>query len=137
MDKAREAARDRDTIPAVMLDHEPFVNDAGKITNIAFGEFRCVSLIESNAGAWRSKHWHKTDSHVLYVLSGVMHYWERELDGEYELHPRVLLKGESVFTGPRKVHKTYFPVATVLVSASSNPRDTESHEADLVRVDDR
>lgn len=136
MDKTRETARDGHTgaPPRVIPPRPPFGNLAGRIINVAFGDFRCVSLIESVAGSTRSMHFHKTDSHVLYVLSGVMHYWERALDSEYPAHPTVLLPGESVFTPALVVHKTYFPVATVLISASKNPRDTISHEADLVRV---
>jgi quercetin dioxygenase-like cupin family protein len=119
----------------VIPPQEPFVNTAGTITNIAFGEFACVSIIHSVAGSTRSKHFHKQDSHILYVLEGVMHYWERPLDGEYPLHPQVLLAGESLFTPPLVVHKTYFPVATTLISCSKLPRDHESHESDVVRVD--
>jgi uncharacterized RmlC-like cupin family protein len=136
MEKAREAAGDGHTgAPEVIAPNEPFVNAAGRIINVAFGEFRCVSIIESIAGSTRSKHYHRTDSHVLYVLSGVMHYWQRELDGEYPIAPTIVLEGESIFTPALVVHKTYFPVATVLISASKNPRDTDSHEADVVRVD--
>jgi len=112
-----------------------FVNDAGWIANIGFGEFRCVGLIFSKAGSWRSKHFHKTDAHVLYVLSGEMHYWERDLDGEYGPEPVILKAGEQYYTGPLLVHKTFFPVDTVLISMSKNPRDHVSHETDVVRVD--
>jgi uncharacterized RmlC-like cupin family protein len=112
-----------------------FTNDAGWIANVAFGEFRCVGLIYSKAGSWRSKHFHKTDSHVLYVVSGEMHYWERDLDGEYAEDPVIVGPGEQYFTGPLLVHRTYFPVDTLLISASKNPRDHESHESDVVRVD--
>ncbi len=113
-----------------------FVNDAGSITNIAFGKFECVSLIRSNAGSFRSKHYHLTDSHVLYVLEGEMWYWERELNGDYPAEPIVVRRGESVFTGPLVVHQTYFPKFTTLISCSAKPRDTQSHEADVVRVEE-
>lgn len=113
-----------------------FVNDAGWIANIAFGEFRCVGLIYSKAGSWRSKHFHKTDSHVLYVVSGEMHYWERDLDGEHAPEPVIVRPGESYYTGPLLVHKTFFPVDTVLISASKNPRDHASHESDVVRIEE-
>jgi quercetin dioxygenase-like cupin family protein len=113
---------------------EAFVNDAGTIRNIAFGEFRCVSIIESRAGAWRSNHYHRTDAHLLYVLSGKMIYWECAIGSEYPADPLVLEAGDSVFTHPLRAHKTYFPVDSVLISCSKNPRDHESHEADVVRV---
>ncbi len=112
-----------------------FVNAAGSITNLAIGEFRTVSLIRSLAGSYRSRHYHSSDSHVLYVLEGRMVYWERELDGEYG-EPIVVEQGESVHTGPLMVHQTYFPVNTVLISAAKNSRDHESHENDLVRVEE-
>jgi mannose-6-phosphate isomerase-like protein (cupin superfamily) len=127
-----ETAREQ----AKRVPDEPFVNDAGSITNIAFGKFECVSLILSNTGAWRSKHYHLTDSHVLYVLEGEMWYWERDLDGEYPLEPVVVKRGESVFTGPMVAHQTYFPKFTRLISCSAKPRDTQSHEADVVRVEE-
>lgn len=112
-----------------------FVNAAGSISNIAIGEFRCVSLIRSLAGSFRSKHYHATDSHVLYVLEGRMLYWERELDGEYG-DPIEVGVGEAILTGPLVVHQTFFPVNTVLISMSKNPRDSKSHEADVVRVEE-
>lgn len=113
-----------------------FVNASGSITNIAIGEFRCVSLIHSVAGSWRSKHYHRTDSHVLYVMKGELWYFERELDGEYPDEPKKLHPGDSIFTPALVVHKTYFPKDTTLISMSKNVRDHESHEADLVRVDE-
>ena len=112
-----------------------FVNAAGSISNIAFGEFRCVSVIRSLRGSYRSRHYHKTDSHVLYVLEGQMVYWERELDGEYGA-PKLVEAGESIETGPLVAHQTFFPVNTVVVSASKNPRDSASHESDVVRVEE-
>jgi mannose-6-phosphate isomerase-like protein (cupin superfamily) len=113
----------------------PFLNDAGSITNIAFGDFACVGIIRSFAGSYRSKHYHQTDSHVLYVLEGEMLYWERELDGDYGPPIRVQ-QGEAIETGPLVVHQTYFPVNTVLISASKLQRDHQSHESDVVRVEE-
>lgn len=136
MEKTCEATERRDTQPAPVGPFAKFTDERGSIENIAFGEFRCVGIIESKAGTTRSNHWHKTDSHVLYVLSGQMYYWERELDGEYPAEPTVVNEGQSIFTPPLRVHRTCFPCFTVLISASKNPRDHESHEADLVRVND-
>ena len=136
MDQACEAAGDRIAEPVVIPPLAPFLNDAGSITNIAFGEFRCVSIIRSLAGSRRSRHYHQTDSHLLYVLEGCMHYFERELDGSYPDWPVVVEQGQSIFTPPLVVHQVYFPVNTVLISASKNSRDHESHESDVVRVEE-
>ncbi len=123
------------TSAAIVRPGPAFVNQAGSISNIAIGEFRCVSIIRSHAGAYRSKHYHRTDEHVLYVSEGRMLYWERELDGEYG-EPIEVHQGEAVRTGPLVVHQTFFPVPTVLISMSRNPRDSKSHEADVVRVEE-
>lgn len=127
---------DSKTSGVVIKPGPAYVNEAGSITNIAFGEFSCVSLIHSVAGSFRSRHYHRADSHVLYVMKGEMWYQERELDGEYPAEWTKVVPGESVFTPPLVVHQTYFPVATTLVSMSKQRRDHESHEADVQRVEE-
>ena len=112
-----------------------FVNAAGSITNIAIGEFRTITLIRSLAGTYRSKHYHRSDSHVLYVLEGSMLYWERELDCEYG-PPVQVNQGEAIYTGPLVVHQTFFAINTVIISMSKKPRDHQSHEADVERVEE-
>lgn len=95
---------------------------------------RGVSLIKSRARTTRSNHYHKTDGHWLYVVSGLMHYWERPLDAlQYERDPLVVGPGEMVYTGPLLHHRTYFVEETILLSLSHLPRDHASHEADVVR----
>ena len=44
-------------------------------------------------------------------------------------------KGEMVFTPPMIDHAMKFPVDTVFLTLSRNPRDQETYEADVVRVD--
>lgn len=95
---------------------------------------RGVSIITSRARTTRSNHYHKTDGHWLYVVSGVVHYWERELDEpSYPAHPVVFKEGEMFYTGPLVWHRTYFPEDTALLSLSLRPRDHSSHESDVVR----
>ncbi len=127
---------DSKTSGVVIKPGPAYVNEMGSITNIAFGEFTCVSWIHSMAGSFRSKHWHSTDSHVLYVVKGEMWIKERELDGEYPEEWTRVGPGESVFTPSLLVHQTYFPKATDIISASKNRRDHRSHEADVNRVEE-
>jgi Mannose-6-phosphate isomerase len=94
-----------------------------------------VAIIESKAGAVRSLHYHRSDAHWLYVLSGEMHYYEREVGYvEWPTAPLIVGPGQCVFTPSMVEHKTVFPVATVLVSMSLRPRDAGSHESDVVRL---
>lgn len=127
---------DSRTSGVVIKPGPSFVNAAGSIINIAFGEFTCVSLIHSIADSFRSRHYHLTDSHVLYVLKGEMWYKERELDGEYPEEWTKVYAGESVYTPPLVAHQSHFPRATDLVSMSRNRRDHESHESDVQRIEE-
>lgn len=109
-----------------------FVNDKGRIINILFEPVQSVAIIESKAGSIRSNHYHKSDAHWLYVVSGSMKYYERDLDGSNRVEV-VVNAGEMIFSDAMKVHKTEFPVDTVLISMAKKIRDHEHHEEDVVR----
>lgn len=111
-----------------------FVDDRGIIKNILHEPINSVAIIESKAGSVRSNHWHKTDSHYLYVISGQADYSERNLDGSGVFH-KSYMPGEMFYTLTKKVHRVSFPVDTVLLSLAKNVRDHEHHEQDVVRED--
>ncbi len=93
-----------------------------------------VQVIHCEKNARRSSHWHKTDSHYLYVVSGCMRYWARPVGSTDPPKEQAFFPGGMVFTGPNEEHWTEFPVETVLVSVSARHRGHEAHESDLVRV---
>lgn len=115
------------------------ITDAGTIQNIPLKYQRWVgvSVIHCKAGSKRSNHWHRSDWHQLYVVSGEMLYVECDVLDSGGLGPRaesVYRAGECVFTGPHKAHATFFPVDTVLVSIAARPQDADSRGADCVRL---
>lgn len=112
---------------------EPFVDDRGKIQNLLNTPIQGVAIITSKAGSVRSNHWHKTDWHYLYVISGSMEYYERPLESSTETKPALVTAGQMVFTPPEAVHKTVFLEDTVMMSFSKRNRDHVSHESDVVR----
>lgn len=112
----------------------PFVNAAGSIQNLLEEPCGGVAIIHSKAGSTRSQHFHREDSHYLYVVSGLMLYYERPVGSVERPEPITVKTGQMVYTPPLVEHATVFPVDTMLVSMSKRPRDTASHEADLVRV---
>ena len=114
---------------------ERYENAAGWIQNLADGVTGTVSVIFSKAGSSRSHHWHREDSHELWVLRGEMLYCERPVGSTDKPDFRVISEGDMVLTGPRVEHSTYFPVDTVLVSMSVKTRDHASHEQDVVRLE--
>lgn len=97
---------------------------------------RNVSVIHSKAGAVRSNHWHKTDEHYLYIVTGRMEYFSRPVGSKEAPWMAIVGPYEMVYTPANAEHTTYFPVETLMISISKYARDHETHEADLVRCGD-
>ena len=120
----------------IELEHfgEVYKDDRGRILNLLERSCGGVSIIESNAGARRSDHWHREDGHWFYVVQGQFEYFERPVGSPDKPAHRTIRQGEMVYTGPGVEHATVFPVYTVLLSMSLRPRDHASHERDVVRL---
>lgn len=94
----------------------------------------CV-LISTHKGSVRANHYHRTDWHFCYVLSGSIVYYERP-HGSDETPKKVLVKtGELFFTPPMVDHAMHFPEDTVFLTLGRNSRTQEAYEADVVRID--
>lgn len=107
----------------------------GLIESISDEPVNSIIRIFSKAGSVRSNHWHKTDWHICYVVSGRMDYYERVVGGG-TISKKTLSAGEWVKTLPYVEHTTVFPVDTVLLVFAKNERDEDSYDADLVRSQD-
>ena len=112
---------------------EPFKNEKGIIQNLLLTPITSVAIITSKAGSVRSNHYHKTDWHYLYILSGSLKYYERNIDTLIDIEPFIVKAGQMVFTPPKHLHKTEFIEDTVMISMARNIRDHERHEADIIR----
>lgn len=113
-----------------------FKDERGEIKNLLFTPINSVAIINSKAGTVRSNHYHLSDFHYLYVISGSMEYYERDIgQSSDEIKPIIVKTGQMVFTPPHKVHKTVFLEDTVLLSCAKNVRDNEHHEQDVVRIE--
>ncbi len=113
------------------INHE---SNQGYIVNLREGVCGGVSIIESNAGTVRSNHYHKEDSHTLYVVSGALLYFERPIGQTRIDQPLLLTPGQMFFTPPLKEHAIVFLFDSTMISVSARQRDHSSHEADVVRV---
>jgi len=102
----------------------------GSILSIVDDQVKNVSIITCLAKTIRSNHTHKKDWHYMYVLEGIMEYFYVIKNKIYFMR---IKKGENVFTPPRELHATYFPVKTVLLVSSKNPRDKKTYEKDTIR----
>ena len=120
--------------PLVPLE-PPFSDVRGDIQPLVDEMMKSAVMISSKKGSLRANHFHKTDWHYCYVVSGSIKYYHRPT-GSTDEPERLLVKaGEMVFTPPMVDHAMKFPEDTVFLTLSRNPRDQASYEADVVRVD--
>jgi len=93
----------------------------------------CV-LIESRKGSVRANHYHRTDWHFCYVLSGSIEYYERPTGSNQKPNKVLIRTGELFFTPPMVDHAMVFPEDTVFLTLGRNSRKQEAYEADVVRI---
>ncbi len=121
------------TEPLVALD-ESFADDRGAIQPLVDKVMESAVLITSAKGTVRANHYHKTDWHYCYLMSGSMDYYHRPHGSTEEPRRLRVDAGQMVFTPPLVEHAMKFLEDTVFVTLSRNPRDQESYEADVVRI---
>jgi oxalate decarboxylase/phosphoglucose isomerase-like protein (cupin superfamily) len=117
----------------VKLD-DPHTDDRGYIQSLVNFPMKNISLISSKKGSVRSNHYHLTDWHYMYVLSGSFDYYFRPSNSDEEIKCVRVNKGEMIFTPPMEDHATVFLEDCDLLAMSRNPRDQESYEDDVRRV---
>ena len=71
----------------------------------------------------------------MYTVYGKYEYHYRPHGTEEELKVEIFKEGEMVFTPPMEDHACVFIEDTLLVVASRNPRDQETYESDVVRIE--
>jgi quercetin dioxygenase-like cupin family protein len=130
-----ELARDHDwpSQPLAPLE-QPFLDDRGAIRPLVETVMRSALIIESKTGAVRGNHYHLTDWHYCYVVSGTMEYYHRPAGSEQPPERLVVRAGQMVFSPPMVEHAMRFPEDTVFLTLSRNPRDQSAYEADVVRT---
>ena len=111
------------------------VDGRGSIQPLVDLPMKNASLITSRKGTLRSNHYHKTDWHFMYVLSGSFEYYYRPTNSDEEPQKVSIGTGEMVFTPPMEDHATVFLEDCEMIVVSRNPRDQESYEADVERVE--
>lgn len=113
----------------------PYSDERGVIQNLVDVSTGSTVVITSKANSVRANHYHKTDWHYCYLLSGSMEYFHRDVESDEPPERLVVHQGEMVFTPPLVEHAMRFLEDTVFITMSRNARDHQSYEDDLVRVD--
>ena len=109
-------------------------DERGAIQTLVNFPMKNLSLITSKKGTVRSNHYHLTDWHYMYVLSGAFDYYYRPTGSDEAPAVIRVVTGQMVFTPPMEDHATVFLEDTQMVVVSRNPRDQETYESDTRRV---
>jgi dTDP-4-dehydrorhamnose 3,5-epimerase-like enzyme len=112
----------------------PFADARGAIQPLVDVPIRSAVLISSKQGAVRANHYHRTDWHYCYVVSGSIEYFHRPTGTSQEPERVVITAGQLFFTPPMTDHTMVFPEDTLFLTLGRNPRDQESYEGDVVRI---
>ncbi|MCX5787944.1 MAG: hypothetical protein NTX64_05465 [Elusimicrobia bacterium] len=109
-------------------------DERGSIQPLVERMMRSAQLITSKKGSVRGNHYHKTDWHYCYVVSGLMEYYERPAGAKDPAKKFLVKAGQMFFSPPLVEHAMKFVEDTVWLTLSRNPRDQDAYEKDVVRV---
>jgi dTDP-4-dehydrorhamnose 3,5-epimerase-like enzyme len=112
----------------------PFEDERGIIQTLVDGDIQAIQIITSVKGSVRANHYHKTDSHYMYVLSGKMKYFHRNADESVDPTWLIISSGQMVYSPPMIEHAVEFLEDSVFLNITSRSRSQENYENDLVRV---
>jgi len=112
-----------------------FEDARGMIQTLVDGGVQTVQIITSKANSVRANHYHKTDSHYMYVLKGTMKYVHRPADDTSAPSWLLVKEGQLVYTPPLVEHAVEFLEDSVFINITGKPRDQSTYEDDLVRVE--
>tara|TARA_Y100001968_G_C19140780_1_gene611314 strand:+ start:91 stop:525 length:435 start_codon:yes stop_codon:yes gene_type:complete len=113
---------------------QPFNDDRGSIQPLLDIDMKSSVLISSRAGAIRANHYHKTDWHYCYILSGEIKYYYRK-HGEKSQPQELIIKHKQMFFTPPMVdHAMVFTKQTDFITWSRNSRLQAVYEADVCRI---
>lgn len=113
---------------------KPFIDERGVIQNLVEQDMKSAVFISSKKGAVRANHYHKTDWHYCYMISGAMEYYERPTGDKGAPKLIIAKAGQMLFTPPMVDHAMKFLEDTQWLTLSRNPRNKNDYEADVVRI---
>jgi len=118
-------------LPMIM----PCEDSRGMIQTIIEANIRSVQIITSNAGTVRANHYHKNDSHYMYILSGKARYIYRPVGVETPPLHISLDINQLIYTPPMVEHALEFIDDTMFLNITTQSRVQSNYESDIVRVD--
>ena len=112
----------------------PHEDERGSIQPLYDLPTKSVVLISSIKGSVRANHYHLTDWHFCYIVSGQIDYYHRAHGSNVAPERVRILVGQLFFTPPLVDHAMVFTKDTTFFTFGRNPRDQKSYEADVRRI---
>ena len=114
---------------------KPFIDARGAIQPLVDVDMKSALMISSKKGSVRANHYHKSDWHYCYVVSGTIEYHHRPQGSAEKARSVVVKAGQLFFTPPMVEHAMKFLEDTVFLTLSRNKRDHAHYEEDLIRTE--
>lgn len=114
-----------------------FTDERGIMSHLLDNEVPITSvlLITSNKNSIRANHYHKKDTHYIYLLKGKLEYTYKDLlDKESKNKTVTVEKGYIIKTPPMTAHAVKFLEDSEFLALTTEPRDAKKYENDTVRV---
>ena len=109
----------------------------GWLKKILDGNFSSCIEIYSKKGSVRANHYHKKDTHFMYIISGEILYFYRNRKKGAQTKHGLMKKGDLFFTPNMQEHMAYFTKNTHFLAFSTRKRTKFDYEKDLIRIDMR
>ncbi len=124
-------------MPSIVRKISPFfTDDRGEMSHLLTGNeiFTSAVLITCKKGAIRANHYHKTDTHYSYMLSGSMEYTYKPFGKAGKGTTIIIKKGEVVWTPPQTIHAMRFLEDSVFIALTTESRSQKKYEEDTIKV---
>ncbi len=129
-----EEERARGPASVIVPLETPFSDERGAIQPLVDLPMKSCVLISSKKGTVRANHYHKTDWHFCYVMTGTIEYHHRPHGSTDPAEVVTIREGQLFFTPPMMDHAMVFPEDTVFLTLGRNSRAQDVYEADVERI---
>ena len=115
-----------------------FIDERGFISRVVNNspiKLNSILYIVRKKGSVSANHYHKSDAHYIFVLSGKVKYSEKDMRKEKSAVNTVILEPfDLVLSSPMIAHATEFLEDSVILAFTSENRDQDNYEKDTVRI---
>ena len=111
-----------------------FKDKRGWLKKILDGNFSSCIEVYSKKGSIRANHYHKKDTHFVYIIDGEILYFYKDRKKGSKTRIKIMKKNDLFFTPAMQEHMAYFTKNTHFLAFSTQKRTKFDYEKDLVRV---